>query len=139
MGLGGVMKVDDVVWRDGEASRFAQRGRELILCGVVMNLCGLMRTQLGGVALSGKTCCSKDCKPISVSSCVPNQCRQQLLPIHHGWVLIKVCRFCQPTAVTGCSLYMELCLSRSQSYVIQSAGTQSVLIIVFSWGALHVC
>ena len=139
MDLGGVRKVDDVVWHDGEVSKFVQRGRESILCGAVMNLSGLMRTQLGGVALSGNTCCSKDCKLISVSSCVPDQCCQQLLPTHHGWVLIKVCRFCRPTAVTGCSLYMELCLSRPQSYVIQSAGTQSVLIIVFSWGGLHVC
>ena len=31
------------------------------------------------------------------------------------------------------------CLSRPQSCVIQSAGTQSVLIIVFSWGGMHVC
>ena len=106
--LGGVRKVDNVVWHDGKMSRFAQCGRESIMRGAVMNLCGLMKTQLGGVALSGKACCSKDCRLISVSSCVLDQCCQQLLPTHHGWVLIKVCRFCWPTAVTGCSLYMSV-------------------------------
>ena len=47
--LGGVRKVDDVVWHDGEVSRFVQRGRESILCGAVMNLWGWWRPSWEGL------------------------------------------------------------------------------------------